>query len=85
MKSAIKNEVKGRTRRWLGKPMIDPTLEGRDENKVGRVQEKTGPVDWDALLTGILRGKTVVECGTNRIIFRQGQPADSLFFLRGER
>jgi CRP-like cAMP-binding protein len=30
----------------------------------------------------MLRGKTVVECGTDRDIFRQGQPADSLFYLR---
>jgi len=40
------------------------------------------PVDWDAVLTGIFRGKTVIEYGANRKIFRQGQPADSLFYLR---
>jgi CRP-like cAMP-binding protein len=62
--------------------MADPTLEGRDGNKIGRVQEKTAPVDWEAVLTGIFRGKTVVECGTDRNIFRQGQLADSLFYLR---
>ena len=62
--------------------MADPTLEGKDENKVGRVQEKIGPVEWEALFTGIFRGKTVVEYGTDHNIFRQGQPADSLFYLR---
>jgi CRP/FNR family transcriptional regulator, cyclic AMP receptor protein len=82
MKSRAKDEVKSRTKERLRKPMADPTLEGRDENKIGRVQEKTDPVDWETLLTGIFRGKTVVECGTNRNIFRQGQPADSLFYLR---
>jgi CRP/FNR family cyclic AMP-dependent transcriptional regulator len=82
MKSRTKGEVKGRTKARLGKPMKDPTLEGKDESKVGRVQEKIGPVDWEALLTGIFHGKTVVECVTDRCIFRQGQPADSLFYLR---
>ena len=82
MKSRAKDEVKSRTRERLRRPMADPTLEGKDENKIGRVQEKIGPVDWEALLTGISRGKTVVECGTSRNIFLQGQPADSLFYLR---
>jgi CRP-like cAMP-binding protein len=44
--------------------------------------KKTQPVDWEALLNGIFRGKTVIECGADRNIFRQGQPADSLFYLR---
>ena len=44
--------------------------------------KKTHPVDWEALLNGIFRGKTVIEFGTDRTIFRQGQPADSLFYLR---
>jgi CRP/FNR family cyclic AMP-dependent transcriptional regulator len=82
MKSRTKGEVKGRAKARLGKPMKDPTLEGKDESKVGRVQEKIGPVDWEALLTGVFHGKSVVECGTDRCIFRQGQPADSLFYLR---
>ena len=82
MKSRTKDEVKGRTKERLGKPMTDPTLEGKDESKIGRVQKKIGPVDWEALLTGIFHGKNVMECGTDRNIFRQGQPADSLFYLR---
>src|SRR5512140_3309413 len=45
-------------------------------------EKKEGPVDWETLLNGIFRGKTVVECGTDRHVFRQGQPADSLFYLR---
>ncbi len=82
MKSRAKDKVKNRTEGRLRKPMADPTLEGIDENKVGRVQEKIGPVNWEALLTGVSHGKTIVKCRTNRNIFRQGQPADSLFYLR---
>jgi CRP-like cAMP-binding protein len=40
------------------------------------------PVDWDALLTGISRGKTVPAYGANRPIFMQGQPADSVYFIQ---
>jgi len=43
---------------------------------------KTERVDWESILTGIFRGKTVIECGLDRNVFRQGQPADSLFYLR---
>ena len=43
---------------------------------------KEQPVDWEALLKGIFRGKTVLECGMDRNVFRQGDPADSLFYLR---
>jgi CRP/FNR family transcriptional regulator, cyclic AMP receptor protein len=39
-------------------------------------------VDWDALLAGINGGKSVLEYTANRIIFRQGEPADSIFYLR---
>jgi len=39
-------------------------------------------VDWESLLVGITRGKTAVEYGASRSIFRQGQAADSLFYLR---
>jgi hypothetical protein len=35
-------DVKGKPKEALGKVMNDPTLEGKDENKVGRVQRKTG-------------------------------------------
>ena len=82
MQSRTKDEVKGKTKERLGKLMNDPTLEGKDENKVGRVQEKIGPVDWESLLNGIFRGKTVIECGMGRNVFLQGQPADSLFYIR---
>jgi CRP/FNR family transcriptional regulator, cyclic AMP receptor protein len=45
-------------------------------------EKKEKPVDWEALLNGIFRGKTVIECGIDRSVFRQGQPADALFYIR---
>ena len=45
-------------------------------------EKKDKIVDWEDLLNGIFRGKTVMECGLDRNVFRQGQPADSLFYLR---
>ena len=44
--------------------------------------KKDQPVDWESFLAGITRGKTVIEYGASRNVFRQGQPADSLFYLR---
>jgi len=46
------------------------------------LEARTERVDWESILTGIFRGKTVIECGIDRNIFRQGQPADSLFYIR---
>jgi len=42
-------------------------------------------INWEVLLNGIFRGKTIIECGKGRSVFRQGQPADSLFYLRRGR
>jgi uncharacterized protein YjbJ (UPF0337 family) len=36
------HEVKGEANKKFRKPANDPTLEGKDENKVGRVQRKIG-------------------------------------------
>jgi CRP-like cAMP-binding protein len=44
--------------------------------------KKGQAVDWESFLAGITRGKTIIEYGARRNIFRQGQPADSLFYLR---
>ncbi len=44
--------------------------------------KKSAPVDWEALLAGLSRGKTTNEYGADRCIFRQGEPADSIFYLR---
>jgi CRP/FNR family cyclic AMP-dependent transcriptional regulator len=45
-------------------------------------ETKRTPVDWDTLFAGIFSGKTLIKYGKDRNIFRQGQPADSLFYLR---
>ena len=45
-------------------------------------ENKEQPVGWEALLNGIFRGKTIVECGMNRNVFLQGSPADALFYIR---
>jgi CRP-like cAMP-binding protein len=44
--------------------------------------KKSPPVDWEASLAGISRGKTIAEYGPERRIFDQGQPADCIFYLR---
>jgi len=44
--------------------------------------KKSALVDWEALLAGLSRGKTAAEYGADRCIFQQGQPADSIFYLR---
>ena len=45
-------------------------------------RKKSAPVDWEAVLAGISPGKTIAEHSVNRRIFDQGQPADSIFYLR---
>jgi len=47
-----------------------------------KTQPTSRPVDWEAFLGGISRGKTVLECGANRTIFMQGDPADAVFYIR---
>jgi CRP/FNR family transcriptional regulator, cyclic AMP receptor protein len=44
--------------------------------------KKSAPVDWEALLAGLSRGKSVVEYSADRRIFDQGQPSESIFYLR---
>jgi CRP/FNR family transcriptional regulator, cyclic AMP receptor protein len=43
---------------------------------------KCQSVDWEALLARVPDGKTVIGFTANRIIYRQGEPADSIFYLR---
>jgi CRP/FNR family transcriptional regulator, cyclic AMP receptor protein len=44
--------------------------------------KKSEPVGWETLLAGITRGKTAVEYSANYCVYDQGQPADSIFYLR---
>jgi CRP/FNR family cyclic AMP-dependent transcriptional regulator len=46
------------------------------------LKKKSASVDWEALLAGLSHGKTIAEFGAGRRIFDQGQPADSIFYLR---
>ena len=49
----------------------------------GPAARKNGQtINWKALIGGISGGNTSIEYGANRTIFRQGDPADSLFYLR---
>ena len=45
-------------------------------------RKKNPPVDWAERLPATSAGKTVIEYVANRAIFRQGEPADSVFFIR---
>ena len=50
--------------------------------EVVAANNKTQPVDWEAFLAGFSHGKTVIEYGANRTIYNQGDPADSVFYVR---
>ena len=50
--------------------------------EVVAANNKTQPVDWEAFLSGFSHGKTVIEYGANRTIYNQGDPADSVFYIR---
>jgi CRP/FNR family transcriptional regulator, cyclic AMP receptor protein len=47
--------------------------------------KKRTPINWEALLAGIARGKTAVEYSADRRVFDQGQCADSIFYVRKGR
>ena len=46
------------------------------------LHKKNQHVDWEPFLAGISSAKTAIEYGPNRNIFSQGDPADSVFYLR---
>jgi len=45
------------------------------------VNNKGQPVDWGAFLSGVGQGNAI-EYGANRNVFWEGDPADSIFFLK---
>jgi CRP/FNR family transcriptional regulator, cyclic AMP receptor protein len=57
-------------------------LASRNDNEVLMAKKKIKSPDWETLLAGLSGGKTVIEYGANRVIFSQGQVADSVFYLR---
>ena len=54
---------------------------GKGKPALATANEKTQSVDWAAFLAGISRGKTVLEYGTGRTVYMQGDPADSVWYL----
>jgi len=60
--------------------VVRPNGNGKPTLAAG--SEKTPPMDWTTFLAGISRGKTVLEYGANRTIFSQGDPADSVWYLK---
>src|ERR1700694_3876144 len=55
------------------------------KNAFVAADKKRPTAGWETFLTGISRGKTVLEFGADDTIFLQGAPADSvLFLLRGK-
>lgn len=46
------------------------------------LREHSQKIDWETFFTGITPGKTVLEFGADAAVFRQGDPADSVFYLR---
>jgi len=65
----------------VARPVAIKRKPGR-EVEVFRPGKKRHPVDWEAILARIPGVKTVVECCAGHDIFRQGQTADSVFYLR---
>jgi CRP-like cAMP-binding protein len=55
---------------------------GKREPTRATADAKIQRVDWEIFLEGISRGKTALEYGVNRMIFAQGDPADSVYYLR---
>ena len=43
---------------------------------------KKQTVDWEPLISGVADGRSKIEYGANRNIFRQGESSDSVFYLR---
>ena len=43
---------------------------------------KKQTVDWEPLLSEVADGRSKIEYAANRNIFRQGESADSVFYLR---
>jgi CRP/FNR family cyclic AMP-dependent transcriptional regulator len=66
-----------------GRAQIDSVTRGTSGGGIRANNKKAQPVNWDALLAGISGAKTLnLEYGANRNIFQQGDPADSVFYLR---
>ena len=63
------------------KTMSNKNMEPK-QTKVKSARRRGNPADWVRSLEGVTRGKTAVEYGSNHTIFKQGGPADSVFYIR---
>lgn len=54
----------------------------KKQSEVVRAGNKKHPIDWEELIAGFNRGTKYNEYGANRVIFSQGDPADSLFYIQ---
>lgn len=45
-------------------------------------RKKIQPIDWEPVLAGIDRGKTTLQFSAGSAVFRQGEPADAVFYLK---
>jgi CRP/FNR family cyclic AMP-dependent transcriptional regulator len=54
-----------------------------DKSTASAMKSPNQAVDWEALLARMAGGKTVVHYEAGSEVFRQGDPADSLFYIRG--
>ena len=55
---------------------------GKVKSALAKENAKTRAVDWAEFLGGASVGKTVLEYGANRVIFAQGDTADSVWYLQ---
>jgi len=55
---------------------------GKGKSALATANTKTQVVDWAAFLAGVSRGKTALEYGASRVIFVQGDAADSVWYLQ---
>jgi CRP/FNR family transcriptional regulator, cyclic AMP receptor protein len=54
----------------------------KKQPEVAIASKKKHPIDWEGLIAAFNGGAKYIEYGANRTIFSQGDPADSVFFLR---
>ena len=52
------------------------------QSEAAKAKDKAQLADWETMLAGVSKGKSVLEYGANRVIYRQGDPADSVYFIR---
>ncbi len=72
----------GANRKIFGKQTEVVMARKKGQPAVITANQKSQSVDWEAILVGLAGARTTIEYGANRNIYRQGEPADSVFYLR---